>query len=129
MIGALALVVALHGPELANIDLAGLETWTIRAVRGPKPPGKAKQQALHPLGMRDLQRGVCAAGRSSGLACKVESALPLAARRLLFPAVGAPSCAVSARAVRAARAAPPAQNLVLARHTLLDRRHYRHQAH
>ena len=43
--GTLALAVALHGVELAdvsNIDLARLETRTVRAIWGSTRPGRAR---------------------------------------------------------------------------------------
>ena len=44
--GSLAMAVALHGVQLADtadVDLARLETQTVRAIWGPTRPGRAKE--------------------------------------------------------------------------------------
>ena len=47
--GSLAMAVALHGVQLADtadVDLARLETQTVRAIWGPTRPGRAKEVAF-----------------------------------------------------------------------------------
>ena len=49
VVGSLAMAVALHGVQLADtadVDLARLETQTVRAICGPTMPGRAKEVAF-----------------------------------------------------------------------------------